>query len=443
LSSNTPILNPEDILQSVIVTNTASAFVDTTSNSDLYYHQITSNVSGGASCHTCTQQRHSPCNSHIRDYLSTGIPNWVRISKFLSSLSLCTQCASIAHSQQQISNIAHHCRNHCVRKKVNKQQHVLCEVAILCNQHKLSIQEIKDEVIVFDGGNHETPPILPPDRLTWQCKPISDLYVQDKTNPNIGLLCPGVNNSLPFIRLQHSDALSIIASSSLNRIYAALEACEKLRKFPLVRGEQKRIFTNYGKCVMYTCVWNQVSRNSPQVLDHAPFQDKLKGHHWEALMWMMRCAELCFKMIANHQVVRHICHARMVVPFKTMSGSKYYGGIAYVCNVFLCCHTNTDFTMSISQVFLKGRNRYKIDNEVVVYFCFTTLGVAVPLRPGEFLLFTSLIPHCILSQCKLDDNIMCVSMYLKSAAVGMNNNSLSLTSEQEVLAIRDQSCVSK
>jgi hypothetical protein len=209
--------------------------------------------------------------------------------------------------------------------------------------------------------------------------PVSDLYVEDKTHPNLSLSCPCVNNSLPFIWLPHSDALSILASSGLNRIYAALEACKKLRKVPLVQGEQKRIFTNYGKCVMYTCVGNQVLRNSPQVLDHAPFQDKLKRHHWEALMWMMRHAELCFKMIVDHQVVSHICHARMVVPIKKMSGSKYYGGIAYNCNVFLCCHTNVDLTMSISQVFLKGRNRYKIDNEVVVCLCFPTLGVAVPL----------------------------------------------------------------
>ncbi len=120
-----------------------------------------------------------------------------------------------------------------------------------------------------------------------------------------------------------------------------------MKKVPLVRGEQKRIFTDYGKHVMYTCVGNQVSRNSPQVLNHASFQDKLKRHHWEALMWMMRHAELCFEMIADHQVVSHICHARMVVPIKMMSGSKYYGRIAYGCNVFLHCHTNTDFTMSI------------------------------------------------------------------------------------------------
>ncbi len=89
------------------------------------------------------------------------------VLKSLSSSSLCAQCASIAHSQQQISNIArHHCNRH-GRKKFNKQQRVLHEVAIPCNQHKLLIQEIEDEVIVFDEGNPETPPILPPDGLTW------------------------------------------------------------------------------------------------------------------------------------------------------------------------------------------------------------------------------------------------------------------------------------
>jgi hypothetical protein len=87
----------------------------------------------------------------------------------------------------------------------------------------------------------------------------------------------------------------------------------------------------------------------------------------------------------------------MGAPFKTMSGSKYYGGIAYGCNVFLHCHTDANFTMSISHVFLKGRNTYEIDDEVVVNFCFPILGVAVPLQPGDFLLFNSLIPHCKLS----------------------------------------------
>ncbi len=170
-SSNTPILNPKDISQSVIVT--ASAFIDTTSDSDLYHHHhwITSNVSGWASCRACTQQRHSPCNSHICDYLSTYVPNWVHVLRSLSSLPLCTQCASIAHSQQQISNIACPCCNCCARNKFNKQQCVLLEVAIPCNQHKLLIKENEDKVIVFDIGNLKTSPFLPPDGLTWRCMP--------------------------------------------------------------------------------------------------------------------------------------------------------------------------------------------------------------------------------------------------------------------------------
>jgi hypothetical protein len=198
-----------------------------------------------------------------------------------------------------------------------KQQRVLHEVVIPCNQYKLSIQEIEDDIIVFDGGNPATPPILPPDGLTWRCIPISKLYVDNEMNPNVGLSCPRINNSLPFIRLPRISALFIIQSFGLKRIYNALEACEKMRKVSLVRGERKRIFTDYGKRIMYTCVGNQVSRNSPQVLDQAPFMDKVKSHHLDALMWMMRCAELCFEQIANHQVISHVCHARSLVPFKT------------------------------------------------------------------------------------------------------------------------------
>jgi hypothetical protein len=195
LSSNTPILNPEDIPQSVIFTNTASAFVDMTSDSDLYHHRITSNVSGGASCHACTQQRHSPRDSHIRDYLSTGVPNWVCVSKSLSSLSLCTQCASIAHSQRQISNIASHCRNHRARKKFNKQQCVLCEVAIPCNQHKLLIQERHPSSLLMDSLGSASLYLI--------------YMLKTKQTPIWVCHVLGLKNSLPFIWLPHSDALSM------------------------------------------------------------------------------------------------------------------------------------------------------------------------------------------------------------------------------------------
>jgi hypothetical protein len=99
--------------------------------------------------------------------------------------------------------------------------------------------------------------------------------------------------------------------------------------------------------------------------------------------------------------------------------------------------------MSIAQVHLKGKDRYELHDDVVVYFYFSTLGVAVPLRSGDFLLFNALIPHCISSRCKQTDNIYCVSMYLRSAIVGMNNNLLPLTTKQAILSKRNQTIISK
>jgi hypothetical protein len=108
-------------------------------------------------------------------------------------------------------------------------------------------------------------------------------------------------------------------------------------------------------------------------------------------MKMVMRAELLFEMFANQEVIDHVCAAKDVVPFKTMHAphrhrtcahiphAKYFGAIAFGCNVFLRCHTDDDFTLSIAHVLLGGRKSYNLDDYVVVYFCFPTLGVAVPM----------------------------------------------------------------
>jgi len=185
------------------------------------------------------------------------------------------------------------------------------------------------------------------------------------------------------------------------------------------------------------------------VLDNAPYMEKLPQHHRKCLIKIMHRAEESFTLIGDHQVISHTGHTKTVVPFKTMSfpssginhSVQFFGGIAFGSNVFLCCHTDADFTMSIAQVFLKGHNTYGTDDDVVVYFCFPTLGAAVPLRPGDFLLFNALIPHCISSRCKQSDEVMCLSMYLKTTCVGLNNNDLLLTTPQAALARKYHNCV--
>jgi hypothetical protein len=143
-------------------------------------------------------------------------------------------------------------------------------------------------------------------------------------------------------------------------------------------------------------------------------------------------------------------NAKTAVPFKTMllfnhttqSSCKYYGGLAFGCNVFLKCHTDQDFTMSIVQIFVKGQETCEINDEVVAYFCFPTLGVAVSLQPGDYLMFNSLVPHCVSSRCNNNDDVIVLSMYLKTSVVGMNNNNLELTPAQAMLAKRFQDSIS-
>ncbi len=171
---------------------------------------------------------------------------------------------------------------------------------------------------------------------------------------------------------------------------------------------------------------------------NTPFMKNLSQHHWNAITWIMRSAEMCFETINDHQVISQILHAKKQVPFRTMttqtsmgnSTFKCYGSMAIGCNVFLPCHTDQDFTMSIFQAFQRGVNKYDVDDAIVVYFCFPTLGVSIPLRPGDYLFFNPLIPHCVSSRCKHTQDVLHVTMYLKTAVVGLNNSDIDINEAQ-------------
>jgi hypothetical protein len=260
---------------------------------------------------------------------------------------------------------------------------------------------------------------------------------------DIGLTFPQIDRTSPFICLPHSMTLDIIGECGFTQIYEALNACEKLRQVALSHSDWKRVFTDYGQQVAYACVRPQPSRNSKTVLNNPLFMDNLSNSHWKSLVWLMKCAEMCFRALVDLSVISHLYHAKKLVPLKTFSStaskspmfsSDYFGGIVFGTNVFLCCHTNADFMMSISQDFLKGKSEYHLNNDVVAYSCFPTLGVAVPICPGDYFMFNALIPYCISSRCKLEGKIMCASVYLKTAIVGMNNNDIPLTPRQSQIA---------
>jgi hypothetical protein len=301
--------------------------------------------------------------------------------------------AAAAHLPDLVSGPVFYHRSRRAKKKLQKQQRQLLEVCPPVDQIIFSIDNINNDIIVFDGGNSSCPIITPPKRVTWRCHHVSDLHIKDDLRGDIGLTFRRIDGYLPFIHFPRNTSLAIICECGLSKVYNALQACENLRS-PLCRSNKKLVFTDYDKPPCYACVGPQLSRNSPKVHNYPSFMDKLPMHHWESLLWLMRRAEESFKTIADHQVISHIHLAKNAVPFKTFAmnraesnSAKLFGGIAFGTNVFLRCHTDQDFTKSMSQVFVKGKSHYHLDDDVIVYFCFPTLSVAVPLRPGDYLLF--------------------------------------------------------
>jgi len=309
-------------------------------------------------------------------------------------------------------------RNRRAKKKLRKQQRLLVEVIIPTTiQHNLlSESDIDNAIVVVDGGDVGNSQIRPPDGVNWRCLSVIEgthLHVQDESDPCHGLTFPCIDSCHPFIRMPRQQSLDITGQFCMGDIVIALEECEKLTTTPLKRGDNKRVFGDYGKCVKYTSAGVQVSRNSREVLKCNAYMEKLPECHWTILMKLMRHAESAFESMADHEVLSHMYHTKKVVPFKTMSmsdstPSKYFGALAFGCNVYLRCHTDDDFTMSIVQIHLKRKSKYEVNDDIVAYFCFPTLGCAVPLQPGDFFIFNALVPHCISSRCRQDDDIMVI-----------------------------------
>jgi hypothetical protein len=102
--------------------------------------------------------------------------------------------------------------------------------------------------------------------------------------------------------------------------------------------------------------------------------------------------------------------------------ARYYSGLDFGINVYLRSHIDRDFTMSIVQAHTDNRD-YQVSDKVLCYCAFPRIGMAVALQPGDFLLFNPQEPHSISSHCRSEDEIFCISSYLKTGVVGLNDNS--------------------
>jgi hypothetical protein len=162
-------------------------------------------------------------------------------------------CAAAAHLPDLVSGPVLDHRSRRAKKKLQKQQRQLLEVCPPVDQIIFSIDDINNDIIVFDGGNSSCPIITASKRVTWRRHQVSDLHVKDDLRGDIGLTFCHIDGCLPFIRLPHNTSLAIIGECGLLKVYNALQACENLRS-PICRSNKKCVFTNFDKPPHYACV---------------------------------------------------------------------------------------------------------------------------------------------------------------------------------------------
>ena len=89
-----------------------------------------------------------------------------------------------------------------------------------------------------------------------------------------------------------------------------------------------------------------------------------------------------------------------------------------------------DFFYSLTTVAseqgVQDNDQYMMDAAICNYFTFAEQGIAVALRPGDMLIFNPLYHHCLSSRTARyeNDDVFCLSLYLKTAVVGQNDNRL-------------------
>jgi len=110
----------------------------------------------------------------------------------------------------------------------------------------------------------------------------------------------------------------------------------------------------------------------------------------------------------------------------------HFGALSFGIDVHLSAHTDADFGLSVATVHLQNQ-QYTLHDDIIVYFCYPRIGRAVPMRPGDLLIFNAREPHAVSSHAKSSDEIFCVSMYPKTAVVGLNDNSIQLSPKEDLI----------
>ena len=335
------------------------------------------------------------------------------------------------------------------RKKIAKE----CIVVHLpeYEDRAVDVDVLKDSYHVYDGGEAGNPPIQHRGDLPkpFVVQHVRSLHVIDghlRNGKGLGLYAADdKTNTFHFcIAPRKYCAQNLLNKGKVKSLVTAFDRVTESKKIPNQRAKSigRQVFCDESSCkpvsVPYTVAGVQAPQGAKGVKSHSRQAPELAKTNnkwaWDALLDLIKRLEFIYKQSVPKEVIAHLEAAKKVVDFPTYpshDGSKkseYLGAVAYAKNVYLSMHDDDDFSYSIMSPQMEH-----LSEKVVMYFAFPSLGICVPLRPGDVLIFNPRTFHGASSRCRNADEIYCTSVYQKTKVVGGNDNSMPVTEEQELL----------
>ena len=312
----------------------------------------------------------------------------------------------------------------------------------------------EDKFVVVDGGvGVDPPPGIRKEIMTLTEKDFDNTVYDHIKDPSKGVYCYSEavkgQQVLEFMVVPRESALKAGNFTKAENVASLLDAMNDIAKASPVHNVRQSsstrlIFTdkkNYGTAHVYSTVGTTIPLGSKgQNVSSQLEQLEQKGctKAWNKIHQAVRQAEFAFEQWMPSNIIAATKEAKRLNGYKTYVNSKglksteHFGAMAYGKNVHLNAHTDEDFAYSVTLIHKKDCE-YSLNDDPVIYFAFTSIKQLVPLRPGDMLIFNPQHAHCVSSRFNSEDEIYCASLYLKTKAVGRNDNSLPLTVEQEIV----------
>jgi hypothetical protein len=281
---------------------------------------------------------------------------------------------------------------------------------------------------VFFSGTSGNVPNLPKNSVSFSA---TNLQVVDTLK---GCQLKLANNDVVFLLIPREAAID--QTTRVNDTLSSLFDLEKAKKNPEKRGKKRiPVAEDDGK---YTTVGLKPNRGSKGIVDSWP-ADFAEENKSQIMKLMIGCENVAKGYIASDEL-RGVKSARESTDWKQIGDQQIWSSLACGKNYYLNSHTDEDFFYSLTTIVSKHGletelDRYKLNAKVCSYFVFAEQGMAVALRPGDMLLFNPLYQHCLSSRTSeyANKDIFCLSLYLKTAVVGKNDNALPLTTIEKTL----------